>query len=462
MKQVKPSSAQRTRELAEGPVMPLLVKLAMPAILAQLIHAAYSIVDRMYIGHMPEVGTTALTGLGLTFPIIMIISSFSCLPGMGGAPLAAIAMGKGDNALAQRYLGNALTMLLTMSLVLTAGFQLFLEPLLTLFGGNSGTLPYAVGYLRIYLMGTLFSQLATGLNSFINTQGFTGIGTMTTLVGAVLNVVLDPIFIYGLGMGIEGAAIATVISQFVSAAWVMWFFLSDRSILRLTLADMKPDRQVLVSTCSLGVSPFIFRVNESVVVILLNRLILIYGGAQIDLHIAVMTTLANITQVFFMPLTGLVAGAQPILSYNKGAGSASRLRETVRCARLLGLSYSVAVWALMMLFPRGLAMAFSPDPAFLDLAAFAIRLQYCTVLVMGMQMVNQNAFVALGNVGYSFLFGIMRKILVLIPLALILPRFLGMTGVYAAEPLSNLITTGVTYLFFERYMGKLERELGQG
>ena len=273
-------------QLAHAKILPLLVRLTIPVTIAQLVNALYSIVDRMYIGHMPGIGTQALSGIGLTFPIIMIIAAFSCLPGMGGAPLASIAMGEGNIKKAQHYLNNAIFMLIFISLIITISCILMLKPMLLAFGANKTTLPYATSFLSIYLIGTIFVEIAMGLNPFINTQGFTKEGTITIVIGAVLNIILDPIFIYVLNLGIAGAAIATVISQMISAAWVIQFLCSKKSIIRLNLYDMKPDLEILRSTCTLGISPFTFRVNESIVVIILNRLLIQYGGALGDLHIA--------------------------------------------------------------------------------------------------------------------------------------------------------------------------------
>ena len=278
-------------QLAQAKILPLLVRLAIPAAAAQLVNALYSIVDRMYIGHMPGDGTLALSGIGLTFPITMLISAFSCLPGMGGAPLASIALGEGNQKKAQKYLCNAITLLFTISVVMMAVCLVFLKPLLVLFGADAETLPYASQYLTIYLLGTVFVEFALGLNPFINTQGHTVVGTMSVVIGAVVNIILDPILIYVLHMGVRGAAIATVTAQFISCVWIVHFLSSEKSGIRICVEDMKPDRQILVSTCALGISPCTFRINESIVVILLNRLLLTYGGDQANLHLASMAIL---------------------------------------------------------------------------------------------------------------------------------------------------------------------------
>lgn len=446
------------QQLAGAKVLPLLVKLSIPATVAQLVNALYSIVDRMFIGHMADIGTIALSGVGLTFPVTMLISAFSCLPGMGGAPLASIAIGEGDFAKAQKYLCNAVTMLLTIAITLTTVCLVFLEPLLTLFGADTETLPYAYEYLQTYLLGTVFVELSLGLNAFINAQGFTGVGTMSVVIGAVLNLILDPLFLYVLDLGIRGAAIATVISQLVSCIWVMGFLRSKTSYIRINRKDMYPDWQIIRSTCALGVSPFTFRVNESLVMILLNRLLLIYGGVDANLHLAAMTIINSINQVFLMPLTGIVSGAQSLLSYNFGAKNYPRIRETIHYARILSFSCAVLMWFVIVFLSDLVCLMFTTSPELTAIAKTAMRINFCTIFSIGFQMINQNAFVAMGNSRYSFLFGIMRKLLLLIPLALLLPKFFGVWGVYAAEMISNPVTTFVTFLVFERYMSGIRRQ----
>lgn len=448
------------QQLASGRIFPLLVKLSIPATVAQLVNALYSIVDRMYIGHMLDIGTLALSGIGLTFPITMLIAAFSCLPGMGGAPLASIAIGEGDMKRAQKYLCNAVSMLLVISLVLTAVFLFFLEPLLMLFGADASTLPYAKDYLQVYLLGTVFVELALGLNPFINTQGFTLVGTMSVVIGAFLNIVLDPLFIYTFDMGVKGAAVATVIAQAVSCAWIFAFLSSKKSYIRIRLADMKPVWAIWKRTCALGVSPFTFRVNESVIVILLNHLLLYYGGADGNLHIASMAILSSMSQVFFMPLSGIVTGVQPLLSYNFGAKNYPRIRSSIRYARRLSFGCAVVMWAFLVFAPELVCRMFTDNIELIALTKTTMRIMFSTILVLGFQMINQNAFVAMGNTKYSFLFGILRKVLLLAPLALILPKFMGVWGVYAAEAVSNPVTMLITFVVFEKYMAGLKKQFG--
>lgn len=445
-------------QLAHGPILPLLVRLTIPATMAQLVNALYSIVDRMYIGHLPEIGTLALGSVGLTFPITMLISAFACLPGMGGAPLASIAIGQGDTRKAQRYLNQAALLLLLISLVMTVFCLLFLQPMLLLFGADGSTLPYAKSYLEIYLLGTVFVELALGLNPFINTQGFLFTGTISVVIGAVLNIVLDPLLMYVLKLDVRGAALATVLSQMVSCVWILSFLRSSRSGIRLSLREMRMHGGTIREICALGVSPFTFRVNESLVMILLNRLLRVYGGNAAELHLASMTILNSISQIFFMPLLGVVNGAQPILSYNFGARNYARVQETVHYARVLSVSCAVLMWAGIMLFPQGICLLFNNNPQLVALTTVTLRIMFCTSFALGFQMINQNAFVAMGNTGYSFFFGIMRKLLLLVPLAFILPHCMGVWGIYAAEAISNPVTTLVTFIVFTHYLHKLRND----
>nr|WP_297305030.1 MATE family efflux transporter [uncultured Lachnoclostridium sp.] len=457
---MKSSRQDMNSQLAGAKILPLLIRLTIPITIAQLVNALYSIVDRMYIGHMPGVGTMALGGIGITFPIIMITAAFSCIPGMGGAPLASIAMGSGDMEKGRRYLSNAFVLLVGIGILLMAVCTAFLTPMLKAFGADSSTLPYARDYLRIYMMGTVFVELSMGLNPFINAQGFTGIGTFTIVIGAFLNIILDPIFIYVLDMGIGGAAIATVLSQLVSALWVLYFLCSKRATLRLTFRDMKLTGHIVRPMCALGLSPFTFRVNESIVVIVLNWLLIRYGGDQSNLHIASMALLTSISQVFFMPLIGIITGAQPILSYNLGAKNHGRIRETIHYARILSIGCAALMWFCLVAFPAQICRMFTSDAELIRLTTITMRIMFCTVLVLGLQMVNQNAFVALGNTWYSFIFGIMRKLLLLLPLALILPHFVGVWGIYMAEAISNVLTTIITHIYFARYMRRLCKGMG--
>ena len=448
------------RELAQGDILPLLLRLSVPGTIAQIVNALYSMVDRMFIGRMEGVGTIALTGLGMTLPVVLLISAFSYLIGRGGGPLQSISLGQKDKETARKLQGNSLLLLLITGAVLTAVFYFFSEPILRAFGTSDAALPYASSYLRIYVLGTIPVMISLGMNPFLNAQGFTMLGTVTVVLGAVLNIVLDPIFIYVLGMGIAGAALATVISQTVSAVWVIyliWF--SDRLIIKTSLADMKPAKGLAKKICGLGASSFIFTFNDSVVQILLNLLLRYWSPdtATGDMYIGCMTIVYSMYQIFFMPLTGVAQGAQPIVGYCRGSGDYARMKKTINYARACSLLCAFIMWALYMAFPSQIAGLFTTDEELLSVCSGAIRIAFCLNFVLGMQMINQHMFIAMGNAKLSFIFGIMRKIIVLIPLALIFPFFMGAVGVFFAEPVSNLITVIVTYICFTRYVDSLTR-----
>lgn len=453
------SQSTMQEQLAHGKIPPLLLRLSLPVILAQLVNALYSIVDRMFIGRMPGAGTSALTGLGFTLPVIMIISAFSMLIGMGGAPLCSIRLGEGDRAAAARLQGTSLTLLTGIGAIITLVFFFLRDPILHLFGASDATLPYASDYLGVYVLGSVFVMISLGMNAFLNAQGCTGIGTMTVVAGAILNIVLDPIFIYGLRMGIAGAALASLIAQFASALWVLYFLLfSKRMMVRVRLRDLAVSWGDTKEICKLGVSSFIFDINESAVQILINLLLRKYGGAgaEGDLYIGAMTIVNSLFQVFLMPLKGIVRGAQPIIGYCYGAKDYPRLRQVIHCARIGSVSCAVVMWMLLMCLPRRLAGAFTTDPALLGLSGGIVRLSFCTVFVIGLQMVNQHSFIAMGNARLSFFFGILRKILILVPLALSLPVFFGVDGVFLAEPVANVLTVIVTQVVFTCFMRKTQ------
>lgn len=438
-------------------VTKLLIKLAIPATAAQMVSALYNIVDRMYISHIPQVGTSALAGLGLCFPLIMFNTSISILISSGSSALSTIKLGEGKREEAEKLLNGSFTLLIAAGIILVLLSYKFLEPLLLFFGGSPETMPFAKTYMQIYLIGTLAEQINRGMNYFINSQGYTKVGMISVLSGAITNIILDPIFIFVFGMGIKGAAIATVISQFVSATWIMIFLCGKTPILKLKKHLLKPDFNLNKKGCTLGLSNFIFQINESIVVVVLNRLLLQYSPANLgDIHIATLSIVATMQQFFFMPLIGLVQGSQPIISYSIGARDYPKIHETIKSARKLSLTCAFIIWFIFVFFSRRIAMLFTSEQVLLDIASVAIKISFSTIFVLGMQMINQNSFVSMGNVKYSFIFGLMRKIFLLIPLAYILPHFFGVWGVYAAEAVSNVITTIVTYFAFNSYMNKLK------
>ena len=458
------SQSQTTSQenaLATAPIGKLLFSLAVPAITAQVVNMLYNIVDRIYIGHIPEIGTAALTGVGITFPIITLISAFSSLIAMGGAPRASIAMGAHHKERAEEIMGNCFTALLALSVALTAVFQIFQEPILWAFGASENTIGYAMDYMRIYCLGTLFVQLTLGMNAYITAQGFTTVGMKTVLIGAGLNTVLDPIFIFAFDMGVQGAALATILSQAVSAAWVLRFLTSSRTKWHLRKQYLRPRRKVVLPCLALGLSPFIMQSTESLIAICFNASLLKYGG---DPAVGAMTILTSIMQFAMMPLQGLTQGAQPIVSYNFGAHNPQRVRDAFRCLLRACVIYSMGLWILVQLFPRMFILIFNNSPQLVDYAVWALRIYMGATGIFGIQIACQQTFIALGNAKTSLFLAVLRKIILLIPLIYILPHFFAdkAFAVFLAEPVADLlavITTASMFSYqFRRAMAKLEAE----
>ena len=414
-----------------------MLSMAVPAVIAQVFNILYSIVDRIYIGHIEGVGMEALTGVGVTFPIIILISAFSAFAGAGGAPLAAIWLGKGDRARAERILGNGVTMLLFFTVVLMVFFYAFKRPFLYTFGASDATIPYADRYITIYLLGTVFVELALGLNSFIISQGQSGVAMATVLLGAVANIILDPILIFGLDMGVEGAAWATVISQALSAVWTVGFLVSKKSSLTIKLAAMKPDFAVVGKVMALGVSPFIMRATECLISIVLNRGLQQYGG---DIYVGSFTIMQSVMQMYSAPLGGFTQGVQPIISYNFGAGNFQRVKKLYR--RMIGVcfAFSAVATAMIIIFPGFFAGMFTNDAELISLVKKVMPIFMCGMLVFGLQQGIQPTFLALGQAKISLFIAIFRKVILLVPLALILPLRFGVMGIYYAEPVSDIIS----------------------
>lgn len=449
---------EKENKLGTQPIGKLLAKMSLPAITAQVINALYNIVDRIYIGHLPEVGSLALAALGVSFPLIMIISAFSALIGMGGAPRAAIALGAGRKDEAEKILGNCFSALILMSIVLTALFLLTNATLLTWFGATENSLPLAQQYFTIYLMGTLSVQLALGLNPFISAQGFATISMLTVIIGAVSNILLDPILIYGLGLGVRGAAVATVISQTISAVWVFWFLLGRKTLLKIRRKNLRIHPAILLPTMALGVAPFIMQSTESLVQLTFNAQIKHYGGEQVDLLISIMSILLSCMQFFVLPLVGLTQGAQPIVSYNYGARKLDRVKKAFSLLVRTAMIYTTVVWALTMLFPRAFIALFSSDAALLEVAPGYLRIFMLGVFLLGIQYSCQQTFVALGQAKTSMILALLRKVFLLIPLALILPLVFGFNGILAAEPVADIIASVTTAIVFLMVTRKLFRE----
>ena len=440
-------------DLGHDSIGRLLFRLAVPAVTAQLVNMLYNIVDRMYIGHIEGIGAAALTGVGVTFPIIMIISAFSALIGMGGAPRASIKMGQGDYDGAEETLGNCFIVLVGISVMLTAVFLAFRRPLLLMFGASEATLPYADEYLAIYVCGTIFVQISLGMNYFISSQGYATAGMLTVLIGAVTNIVLDPIFIFTFGMGVRGAALATVISQAVSAVWVM-IFLIRKSRLRVRPKYFRVRKNIILPALALGVSPFIMQSTESLLNIAFNSSLQTYGG---DLAVGAMTILSSLMQILNMPLMGITQGAQPIISFNYGAQNTDRVRKAFKLCILCTVGYSTLFWLLAMLIPGTLVSIFNSDPELMNITVWAMRIYFATVLLMGLQTGCQQTFIAIGQAKSSLFLALLRKIILLIPLIYILPNFFTdkVFAVFLAEPISDTIAVLCTVSLFAYQFRKI-------
>ena len=438
---------KQTKEERMGtmPIPGLMLTLAIPSIIAQLINVLYNIVDRMYIGHIPDVGFAALTGVGVTLPIIMIISAFSSFIGAGGAPLAAIALGKGDRDKAEKILGNGVIMLLFFSVALFLFFMAFKRPLLYMFGASDQTISYAERYITIYLAGTLFVQFALGLNMFISSQGQAKIAMCSVMIGAAVNIILDPIFIFGFKMGVQGAALATVISQGISAAWVVHFLLSEKSGIRIRQKNFVLDKTIILRVMALGISPFIMQSTESAITIVLNRGLSIYGG---DVYVGSMTILQSVMQLIVIPVQGFTQGVQPIISFNFGAGKFDRVKKTYRLTILCTFVATTVYTILAVNFPGVFAGIFTSDGELLALVEKVLPIFMAGIWLFGIQMGCQTIFMGLGQAKISLSLALLRKVILLIPLALILPKYFGVMGIYYSEPISDIISASTAGIIF--------------
>lgn len=447
-------------DLGEGSVGKLLIKLAFPAIVAQLVNLLYNMVDRIYIGHIPENGDIALTGLGLCFPIIMLVTAFSNLVGAGGAPRVAIAMGKDQEDTAEKILGNCTAMLVGIALVLTIVLEISGTPILRLFGASDVTLPYALSYMRIYVAGTVCVMISLGLNTFITTQGFAQVAMKTVLIGAICNIVLDPIFIFAFNMGVQGAAIATIISQGISAIWVLRFLTGKKTKLKIRKENLKVEMSVMMPVLALGVSPFVMSATESILNIAFNSSLSRYGG---DVAVGAMTILSSIMQLQFMPTQGLAQGAQPILSFNYGAAKVERVQKTYRLLLISCTLYTLIFWVLVQLFPGTFVRLFNnSSPELIETTIWALRIYMATSGFFGIQMAVQQTFVSLGQAKLSLIIACLRKIILLIPLIYILPLFFEdkTFAVFFAEPVADLISVIVAGTLFAINIKKILAKAG--
>ena len=448
---------EQEKRLGTMPVGKLLFQMALPAIAAQIINVLYNIVDRMYIGHIPDIGDKALTGVGVCMPLIMAISAFAALASMGSAPRASIMMGKGDEDAAEEIMNNSFIMLLILGVLLTVVFLIFGEPILMIFGASENTIGYAIDYMRIYACGTLFVQLALGLNAFITAQGFAKTSMLTVLIGAVLNIILDPIFIFVFGMGVKGAALATILSQLVSVIWVVCFLRSKKTVIHIRPRYFRLRAKVILPCIALGVSPFIMQFTEGVLAVCFNTQLLKYGG---DLAVGAMTIMNSAMQFSMLPLMGLTQGGQPIISYNYGAGNLKRVKPTCRRLLISCLSYSTLIWAVCMFAPQVVIHMFTAKTELVTFTVKAIRVYMAVSLVFGAQIACQQTFIALGNAKTSVFLALLRKVFLLIPLIFVLPRVFNGSqtmAVFTAEPLADACAVSVTVILFIISFRKLMR-----
>ncbi len=454
---------KRVNDLGRDPIGPLLLRLALPTVTAQLVNALYNIVDRMYIGHIQGVGDLALTGLGVCFPVIMFVSAVSALVGMGGASRAVVRMGEGKHDLAESILGNCTMLLILLSAAVTAVFLLIQEPMLYLFGATEETIGYATDYLTIYLLGTIFVELSLGLNYFITSQGFSTTAMATVIIGAVINIVLDPVFIFGFGMGVQGAALATVIAQAVSAVWVVRFLVGKRTQLRIQRRYFRLRWGVLAPVLALGVSPFIMQSTESLVNIAFNSSLKLYGGNP---AVGAMTICSSVMQVFSMLFQGLAQGAQPIIGFNYGTGNLDRVKRTFRLLFVSALIFSFVSWGAIQLFPGVFVALFNDEPELVEIATWTLRLYTGCLFMMGIQFACQQTFVALGQAKISLFLALLRKIILLIPLIYILPNFFNdkVFAVFLAEPVADFLAAATTgtlfFLTLPRILRRRAEQLG--
>ncbi len=444
--------------LGSAPVGKLLFKLAIPTVVAQLINMLYNIVDRIYIGHIPEEGSLALTGVGVCMPIIMIVTAFAALVSAGGAPRASIFMGKKDSESAEKTLGGCFLLQIILSAVLTVVLLIWNEDLLLTFGASENTIGYATDYMSIYALGTIFVQLTLGMNAFITAQGFTTISMVSIIIGAVCNIILDPIFIFGFDMGVKGAALATIASQAVSCVWVVSFLCGKKTVVKLKKTNLKLSPKIVLPCIALGTATFIMQSSESVISVCFNSSLLRYGG---DIAVGAMTILTSVMQFALLPLQGIAQGAQPILSYNYGAKNTARVKKTFRILVTTCLSYSVTLWAVVMLIPEAFVSIFTPDADLIEFTAPALRIYLGGIFLFGIQIACQMTFTSLGKAVNSIVVAVVRKFVLLLPLIYLIPLFVSnkTIGVYMAEPIADVVAVTFTSILFAFQFKKAMKNL---
>ena len=444
--------------LGTEPIGRLMLRLAIPTVIAQLVNMLYNIVDRIYIGHMPGDGSLALTGVGVCMPLIIIVSAFAAFVSSGGAPRASISMGRGDMEGAEKILGGCVTLQIGISAVLTVVMLIWNRDLLMIFGASENTIAYASDYMNIYALGTVFVELTLGLNAFITAQGFATAGMLTVLIGAVVNIALDPLFIFGLNMGVRGAALATVISQGISCVWVVAFLHGKKTILRIKPQNLTRGLKLLPPCIALGAAAFIMQASESVLSMCFNASLLKYGG---DIAVGAMTILTSVQQFAMMPLQGIAQGAQPITSYNYGARNSDRVKKSFKLLLTVSLTYTVLLWACVMLAPGVFARLFTTNAELIEFTTHAMRIYCGAMFFLGIQISCQMTFVSIGNAPCSIIVAVLRKFVLLIPMIYILPHFIAdqTSAVYMAEPIADLIAVTFTVVMFTTQFRKALKKL---
>lgn len=441
-------------KLGNEKMLPLILKMALPAVAAQVVNLLYNIVDRMYIGHIPDVGTMALAGVGVTQSIIILISAFSQIVSGGGGPIATIALGRGDRKRAEKILGNGLLLLIIFTIVISSLVYIFMEPLLMTIGASSNTIIYATDYLSIYLLGTIFVQITVGLNTYISAQGRPTISMLSVIIGAVLNIILDPIFIYGFGLGVKGAAIATIISQAFSAFWVLGFLFSQKASLRIKLCNMKPDFKIIGSVVSLGIAPFVMASTESLIGFVMNGSLSRYG----DIYVSTLTVMQSGMQMISVPVAGFAQGIIPIISYNYGHKNVDRVKQGFKISAIIMVTVNFIGTMIVILFPSIVARMFTKDINLINNVSYIMPIFMAGMTIFGLQRVCQSMFLALGQAKVSLFVALLRKVFLLIPLVLILQNFWGVMGVYAGEAISDGVAAILCTIIFINKFPKILRE----
>ena len=446
------AQAVNEEKFINGNLNKLMFSMAIPTIVAQVINILYNIVDRIYIGHIPGASVDALTGVGVALPVIVFISAFSAFVGQGGAPLSSIWLGKGDKEHAEKILGNGTFLLIVFTIILMFVFYVWQKPLLYAFGASDTTIPYASTYLSWYLAGTISVEIALGLNTYIIAQGNSGVAMVSVLAGAIFNIILDPLFIFVFGMGVKGAAIATVISQTLSAIWVLYFLTGKRALLKIKLRYIVPDFGIIKSIFLLGISPFVMRATESLISIVMNSGLQKYGG---DIYVAALTEMQSVMQLFSAPIGGFTQGVQPLVSYNYGAQNFTRVRQAYKKMILVCGSFSFITTIVVIVFPQVFAGIFTDDTTLIELVARKMPLFMCGMLLFGVQMAIQPVFLALGQAKISLIIAMLRKVILLTPLAIIFPIYFDADGVFFAEPVSDFISAITAIILFRLNINKI-------